>query len=249
MDELEATVAQPALPPGPPDRSPAGRQRAGAVVGGLLLLAALALAGGYYAGRGQVAADLAPADRAATIVAARPTPLQNPAVVQAPPADALPAGDDTAGLSFGVVEEGVASIGEPAPTFSLPGVGGQQIALADYAGSPILLNFFATWCQPCRAEMPHLQAAHTDHEVDGLVVLAVDVQEAAELVGPFMDELGLTFPAVIDADGEVSLGLYRVGTLPTSVLIDRDGSVALISRRYYTSRADLETDLRFILVD
>ncbi len=231
-----------------PDAAPRPRNAA-AVVGTLLLVAGVALGVGYAAGRGR-GVDLTAEARASTVVASHLAPVEaGDSLTAAPPIAAAPVSDDTSGLSFGLVQEGVVSIGEPAPPFSLPGVRGEQISLTDYAGKPILLNFFATWCVPCRAEMPHLQAAYAEHSTDGLVVLGVDVQEGAELVAPFMDELGLTFPAVLDATGEVSVGTYRVGTLPTSVLIDRDGEVALITRRYYAGREDVEADLRFILVD
>jgi peroxiredoxin len=216
------------------------------IVGATLLLTGSALALGFVAGR---AGRLSPGSadiRAATIAADRAfagasgEPI-TPAAQVAPP--------DTAGISFGVVEPGIASIGEPAPEFTLPDLDGAPVSLDDYRGSPVLLNFFATWCAPCRLEMPHLQAAYEEHAAEGLVVLAIDLQESPELVRGYMDELGLTFPAVLDSDSVVSLSKYRVGTLPTSVLIDREGEVALISQRYYASRADLEADLRFILVE
>ena len=154
---------------------------------------------------------------------------------------------DTAGIAMGVVKDGVATVGSPAPDFTLPSVTGEPISLADYRGKPVLLNFFATWCMPCAAEMPHLQAAYEEHADEGLVVLGVDYQETAKLVAPFMSQLALTFPAVIDQSGDLSWNKYEVGTLPTSVLIDRDGEVALIAERFYSSREDLEADLQFIL--
>jgi len=163
--------------------------------------------------------------------AVAPTPSQGVAL----------GGADSGGLSVGIVEPGMASLGEPAPPFSLAGPApGTSVALADHAGKAILLNFWATWCVPCRHEMPFLQALHDAHAVAGdLAVIAVDVDETAEVVAPYLAELGLTFPVGLDVDGRVA-DQYRIGTYPTTYLIGRDGRVMSIKQGAYSSPFELE---------
>jgi thiol-disulfide isomerase/thioredoxin len=151
------------------------------------------------------------------------------------------AGSDTGGLSVGVVEPGMANLGDLAPTFRLSGPAPETIVdLADYAGKAVLLNFWATWCVPCRHEMPFLQALHDAHADAGdLAVVAVDVDEPAELVAPYLAELGLTFPVGLDVDGQVA-DTYRIGTYPTTYLLGRDGRIMSIKRGAYGSPYELE---------
>ena len=98
------------------------------------------------------------------------------------------------------------------------------MSLSDLKGKGVILNFWATWCGPCRQEMPLLQKAFEDHGDEGLVVVGVDVGEQAEPVQAFFKELGLTFPALLDADQEISR-LYRVYGLPTTFFLDRQGVI------------------------
>jgi|GEM_PF-1357479 len=159
------------------------------------------------------------------------------------PTAAVPpaAGSDTGGLSVGVVEPGMANLGDLAPTFRLSGPAPETtVDLADYAGKAVLLNFWATWCVPCRHEMPFLQALHEAHADAGdLAVVAVDVDEPAELVAPYLAELGLTFPVGLDVDGQVA-DTYRIGTYPTTYLLGRDGRIMSIKRGAYGSPYELE---------
>jgi peroxiredoxin len=110
----------------------------------------------------------------------------------------------------------------PALDFSLQTVDGQTIELGDYRGQVVLLNIWATWCPPCRAEMPDLEAYYREHKMDGFVVLAVNSGESAETVAAFLEEQDFTFPVLLDPDGEVMSG-YKVRGLPTSFFIDRGG--------------------------
>ena len=99
----------------------------------------------------------------------------------------------------------------------------------------MLINFWATWCPPCRLEMPYLQAAYERYKEQGFTVLAVDQQESPEAVRAYFQELGLTFPTVIDGTGEVS-SLYRVLALPTTYFVDRDGIVQIMHRGAMTEQ-------------
>ncbi len=110
--------------------------------------------------------------------------------------------------------------------FSLPDLSGKIIHLSDFKGKVVLLNFFATWCIPCRAEMPSLEEAFQTNKDKGFVVLAIaaDVQ-GKEVVAPFVQEYGLTFPVVLDPENKV-LGQYSVRGIPVSYLLDRQGNIA-----------------------
>ena len=113
----------------------------------------------------------------------------------------------------------------PAPAFELPTPDGKTLGLAGVQGKVVLLNFWATWCPPCREEMPSMERLYRELRDQGLAILAVDVQESPKQVARFMRDFQLSFPAVLDTDGKVS-GLYSVRGLPTTVLIDRRGRVA-----------------------
>lgn len=117
-----------------------------------------------------------------------------------------------------------AVIGQPAPTFSADTPNGQAIDLEELRGSPVALNFWATWCAPCRLEMPELQRTAVRYADQGLVILGVNAGEPADQVNAYMDELKLTFPTVIDANGSIA-NQYGVYALPTTIWIDADGII------------------------
>jgi len=111
-----------------------------------------------------------------------------------------------------------------APDFSLPDLSGKRIPLKQLRGKLVFLNFFATWCGPCREEMPGMERLHRAHQDRGFVVLAVNLQESAKTIRPFVQSLKLSFPTVMDAEGVVSRE-YGVRALPVSFLIGRDGKI------------------------
>jgi cytochrome c biogenesis protein CcmG, thiol:disulfide interchange protein DsbE len=116
-------------------------------------------------------------------------------------------------------------VGAPAPDFTLQSLDGQAVALSDYRGQVVLLNFWATWCEPCKLEMPIFDQAQQSVGPQGLQVLAVNFDEPAAEVQAFQDKLGLSFPLLLDP-GAVVQRLYRVLGYPTSYWIDREGQVA-----------------------
>jgi peroxiredoxin len=120
-------------------------------------------------------------------------------------------------------------IGDPAPDFELLDLTGETVRLSDYRGRPVILNFWATWCAPCRLEMPELQRAQAEFGDEGPVVLTINQEESAERVGEFFDEVGLTLPALLDSDLEVGKA-YGAFFLPTTVIVDPDGRVLAIHR-------------------
>ena len=116
------------------------------------------------------------------------------------------------------------------PDFALPGLLDETVVrrVSDYAGRPFILNFWASWCVPCRAEMPALERVYVEHEAEGLGVLGVH-QTAVDDVATaqaFVRELGLTFPSVRDGDGSVSSGLFGIRRLPVSIFVTAEGAIA-----------------------
>jgi cytochrome c biogenesis protein CcmG/thiol:disulfide interchange protein DsbE len=111
-----------------------------------------------------------------------------------------------------------------APDFTLSTLDGSSVRLSDLRGKPVLINFWASWCGPCRQEMPHLQAIYETHADQGLVVLGVDQLESPSAVAGFVEELGLTFPIPLDGDGKVAAD-YQARGLPTSFFVDASGVI------------------------
>jgi peroxiredoxin len=110
-----------------------------------------------------------------------------------------------------------------APDFTLPAVDGKQVSLQDYRGKVVFLNFWATWCIPCREEMPALERLHqTYRQSQDFAVISIDYKESAEQVQAFFQKHALTFPALLDQSGSVSRD-YLVSGMPTTYLIGRDG--------------------------
>jgi peroxiredoxin len=118
------------------------------------------------------------------------------------------------------------AIGQAAPDFVLQEHStGRLVRLSDYRGKTVVLNFWATWCPPCIAEMPELQALHASRVATGdLVVLAVDVEEPAAVAGEFVQQKGLTMPVLLDRTGAVKRH-YGLPGMPGTFFIDRDGIV------------------------
>ena len=111
-----------------------------------------------------------------------------------------------------------------APELSLQNVQGETEALTDYIGQVVLVNNWATWCPPCKAEMPTLVAYHNEHNADGFSVIAVEAGEPLETVSPFVKSFGMNFPVWLDPNG-AALRAFGNGTLPNSYVIDRTGTV------------------------
>jgi cytochrome c biogenesis protein CcmG/thiol:disulfide interchange protein DsbE len=115
------------------------------------------------------------------------------------------------------------AVGHPAPDFVLDTLDDQVFALSDTAGTPVVLNFWATWCGPCQRELPALQGAAKRYDGDVLIV-GVDQGEPATTVQQYVDELGLTFTIPMDSDGAVG-SRYNVRGLPTTFFIDSNGVI------------------------
>ena len=112
----------------------------------------------------------------------------------------------------------------PAPDFTLPARGGNSVSLAALRGRVVMINFWATWCGPCRAEMPALAEIQTQYASRGVIVIGVNQREDAGSIRRYLDSIGVDFPIALDPTGE-SNRQYRVLGLPTTYLIDRQGLI------------------------
>ena len=117
----------------------------------------------------------------------------------------------------------------PAPRFSLTDLDGNPVSFEDYRGQVILYNAWATWCPPCKAEMPVLQGYYDDHKDKGFVVIAIEDGQPVEEVRAFVKEYGLTFPVWPDLKW-VATESFKTNALPSSFVIDRQGNVRLAWR-------------------
>jgi peroxiredoxin len=119
---------------------------------------------------------------------------------------------------------GVINVGQEAPDFSIKGRDGQPIKLSDYRGKVVFLNFWATWCKPCIAEMPDMETMMSKFKDRNFQMLAISVDNRWQEVDKFYEELNLTIPAFLDPGHQVS-GLYKVTKFPETFIIDANGYV------------------------
>jgi cytochrome c biogenesis protein CcmG, thiol:disulfide interchange protein DsbE len=117
--------------------------------------------------------------------------------------------------------------GFPAPDFTLYTPTGETYTLSELKGKAVLVNLWATWCPPCRAEMPAIQAIYDEYKDQGFVVLAINMtaQDNALNIAPFLAEYGLNFPVLLDETGEIST-VYQLRSLPSSYFINRAGVIS-----------------------
>lgn len=128
----------------------------------------------------------------------------------------------------------MSEVNRPAPTFSTPALDGGAINLTDYSGKVVLLNFWATWCEPCKRELPALEQAHLQYGSEGLAVIGVNLTDDEQAQGgdeakirAFLEQYGVTYPIALDVEGDVT-NAYRVFPLPTSFFIDPQGRIRYV---------------------
>jgi peroxiredoxin len=124
-------------------------------------------------------------------------------------------------------EPNAVKVGSKAPNFSLEQLDGPPLVLDDLKGKGVILNFWGTWCEPCKAEMPALQKQYDKYKDKGLVVVGLNIGESPITIEPFVKELGVNFPIVMDRKSEITK-LYRIGPIPTTFFISPEGEVAEI---------------------
>lgn len=127
----------------------------------------------------------------------------------------------------------LAQVGQALSDFSLTDIHGETIHLKDYAGQVILLNAWATWCPPCKAEMPDLNTYYQAHQKDGFVILAINGGDSLNQTTVFAEQAGLAFPVLIDENAYL-LDRLGIRSLPTSIIVGRDGIVKTIHLGMYT---------------
>jgi peroxiredoxin len=122
-------------------------------------------------------------------------------------------------------------IADEAPDFSLPTNSGENLRLSEQHGNVVMLNFWASWCGPCRQEMPLLDAMSQRYSAAGFVLLGIDVEEDNTDAKKIVKNLKITYPILFDTENKVSK-LYSVESMPTTVMIDKKGQVRYINRGY-----------------
>jgi len=121
--------------------------------------------------------------------------------------------------------------GQAAPDFALKSSTGENLRLSEYRGDVVMVNFWATWCGPCRQEMPLLDQLYSRYERVGFTLLGVNIDDNSSKAMNMVQELGVSFPVLFDSRKQVSK-LYQVDTMPATVLIDREGTVRYIHHGY-----------------
>ena len=127
-------------------------------------------------------------------------------------------------MSFLKGKEDVLSIGDDAPDFMLKDMNGAALQLSDYKGKGVFLNFWATYCEPCKQEMPYMNNVFKEYQAEGVELLAINVGEAELRVNDFIEKYGLDFPILYDRGGVVT-DVYDFIPLPTTFLIDEHGKI------------------------
>ncbi|WP_374569071.1 TlpA family protein disulfide reductase [Ideonella sp.] len=147
-----------------------------------------------------------------------------------------------AALALGLPSLASASIApkSQAPDFTLKSIDGPNLRLQEQRGKVVLLNFWATWCGPCREEMPQLNKLYEKYRPSGFTLLGVNVDEDGRNAAGVASQLGVKFPVLLDTDKRV-IKLYDISTMPSTVMIDRDGRVRFLNRGY-KSGTELEYD-------
>ena len=137
-------------------------------------------------------------------------------------------------------------IDKPAPVFAIND-GQHSVDLSRLRGHVVLLNFWATWCGPCREEMPHLNVLYEKYHKSGFVLLGVNIDDDPKTALATAAKLGVSFPVLLDTDKKVSK-LYDLNTMPSTIVIDRDGKMRFLHRGYRAgTEGDYEQQIRGLL--
>jgi peroxiredoxin len=134
-------------------------------------------------------------------------------------------------LSAPVGAQAEGLVGQPAPDFALRSLGDANLRLSEHLGDVIIINFWATWCGPCRQEMPLLDEIYNKYKLAGLTLLSVNIDDTSERATEMARTLKVTYPVLFDERKEVSRA-YEVGSMPVTVLIDREGVVRYVSEGF-----------------
>ena len=131
--------------------------------------------------------------------------------------------------------------GQPAPDFALKSATGENLRLSEYRGDVVMINFWATWCGPCRQEMPLLDELYSRYQRVGFNLLGVNIDDDSARAMKMIEELGVSFPVLFDSRKEVS-ELYDVEAMPVTVLVDREGRIRHVHHGYKPGYEDKYLD-------
>lgn len=137
----------------------------------------------------------------------------------------------TAAAAVHCTAQAAVTVQAPAPDFTLRSTEGRNLRLQEQRGQVVLINFWASWCGPCKQEMPHLNRLHDKYGSAGFVMLGVNIDDDARLGAATAGRWGMRFPVLLDADKTVTRQ-YDLGAMPATVLVDRDGRVRYLHRGY-----------------
>ncbi len=124
-----------------------------------------------------------------------------------------------------------AAVQDPAPDFTLKSLGGENLKLSELRGEVVMVNFWASWCGPCRQEMPLLDQLYKRYQPMGFTILGVNVEENAGAAKKVLQEQPVSFPILFDPSNQVS-ELYQVSAMPSTFLVDRDGKLRFLHKGY-----------------
>ncbi len=141
--------------------------------------------------------------------------------------------------STGLASSGLS--GQPAPDFALKSSTGENLRLSEYRGDVVMINFWATWCGPCRQEMPLLDDLYTRYQRVGFNLLGVNIDDDSGRALAMIQELGVSFPVLFDDRKEVSK-MYEVGAMPVTVIVDRAGQIRYVHQGYKPGYENLYLD-------
>ena len=130
--------------------------------------------------------------------------------------------------------------GNRAPDFTLETVDNEELTLSDFRGKTVIVNFWATWCQPCVGEMPHFKAVYDNWSVDELAILAINLEESKATAKSFVDAEQLPFPVLLDLEGEVASEYDASGSIPWSFFIDGEGIIQHVQEGGFQSQEEIE---------
>ena len=131
-----------------------------------------------------------------------------------------------------------ADVSGPAPDFTLKSRDGKNVRLSELQGQVVMINFWASWCGPCRQEMPHLENIHQEYADYGFTLLGINVDEKQEQAEKLLAQIPVSFPILFDPSSSVSKQ-YNVDAMPTTILIDRDGNLRHLHRAYRPGFEDM----------
>jgi cytochrome c biogenesis protein CcmG, thiol:disulfide interchange protein DsbE len=132
-------------------------------------------------------------------------------------------------------------VGQAAPDFTVDALDGTKVRLSELKGKPVVINFWATWCGPCRKEMPDMEAVYQQFKAAGLQVYGINVGESKVSISDFVNKVGATFPIAVDTHEEAQ-NAYKILPIPATFFIDANGTIKSIYQ-YQMSRSQIEAEV------